>query len=573
MTYYTYILNQLQFDNPAETKWTIQYITTIDEKNFESQLLNVNIELPNSLYYLLCKSLLDTLNTTDQTNQADSSKTSKTTLLMANVNELNTKDITQKVTDMYTSYYTQIMNLNKDQESVFSRIGMIEHTLKNLQSLFQSFDRVVYGHREPTPMNPKSELPVSHYFLFSTKKIPFHAMEQMKLYHPESKELLHFVDNQPNTYETIQPKLDTLKRKLEGLLHLTEQFDEHANVFANDLDVNQSDNILSNTFKGVSLQTGLEEELNDVIPYNEYMNTYELNDFDSVYKNPFEAIEKDLTDTIKGQSPIEFNHSINKILNIQYEADKATQSNQTSGIDFDTMSHTEHSTAHRDHESESIFSKLKKMVFSESEAKDNQEENGENGDDDENYEDDSAGYLFAIYGLYDKKTTIVSDSMIVRSSLESLFTCPQLQKLFHVRVYKFKATSEHKRLSLFSDLVKNTVYDTFECMCEDIDTFNRTDTITESFLEEFVKKNYALDNNKLNKIKYTELYKSVIACMEESNITLGQESKNMIKYKLSGILSNLKLTKFRSSDGIYWYGIRRKQVHAMRCRSILNKIQ
>lgn len=542
MAYYTYILNQIQIDNPIEAKWGIQYITTIDAKNFESQFLNVNLESPNSLYYLLCKALLDTLNT-------ENTESSNTSILMTNVNALNTKDITQKVLDMYTSYYTRIMNFTKEQqESNKARIGMIKDTIETLQTLYSSFDDMVYSHRDTTPVEPMSKLPVSHYFVFSSKKLPFHTMEQMNLYHPETKELLHFVDNQPNTYETIQPKVDTIKQKMEGLIQLTEQFD----VFSNEHDVKESDNILSNTFNNVSIQKCIDEEVSDVIPYNEYMSPYLLNDYETVYKNPFEGIEEELMKSFKDRPTtadnklgFDINPDFNEIIINKHKANKADI------IDFEKTYSLKDTY---DYDSERNFLKLKKLR-----RKHDDNSLEESTDSSEHNE-----YLFAIYGQYDKKTTIVSDFMILQSSLESVFTCPQLQKLFNIRVYKFKPAAKHKTVSLFSDLVKNTVYDTFTCMCEDIDTFNNTDTITESFLEEFMKKNYILDNNKINKIKYTELYKSVVARLEENNITIDQESKNMIKYKLSGILSNLKLTKFRSSDGIYWYGIRSKQKHPFR---------
>lgn len=70
-------------------------------------------------------------------------------------------------------------------------------------------------------------------------------------------------------------------------------------------------------------------------------------------------------------------------------------------------------------------------------------------------------------------------------------------------------------------------------------------------IKEYITSNYNIDNDINNKIKFTNLFNSIVASLEISN-------PNSLKNQLSQYLKNLGLNKKRYNDGYYYYGITKK---------------
>lgn len=106
--------------------------------------------------------------------------------------------------------------------------------------------------------------------------------------------------------------------------------------------------------------------------------------------------------------------------------------------------------------------------------------------------------------------------------------------------------------------LNRTYFERFKLSIEVLDKLISKKMNTESEIEsksvkfvKFIEKNFIISDDKNEAVKASELQKMI----NKNNIFLGDISYN----KMSSILYNMKLKKKRMSDGIYYYGLKRKK--------------
>lgn len=113
---------------------------------------------------------------------------------------------------------------------------------------------------------------------------------------------------------------------------------------------------------------------------------------------------------------------------------------------------------------------------------------------------------------------------------------------------------------LVESLFKNKIFENREQFNNTVDTFNKInsnndDIVMENKVKKYINDVYNISNDKQYKIKATVLMNELIEHIDPSN----KIKINNIRNKLSKCMINAGLTKKRFTDGMYYYGLERKE--------------
>lgn len=570
MSYYTYTLDRI------EETWRINYLTEIKKESNPSRKNAYTMNLEHiftnrieDIFYFLCQSYLENLfeNTTK-----------KEPLYIVPIGDIFMEENKKRMIQQYKTKIMNIMNISEEQLSENIDTQLKSH-IGSLVEVYDNIDRYI---------NPYvNKYNISRHLLFTDRQLSLSFMKQLKLFDPSTYELHNFIESNPskntntdqthpqthpqtpnyvganselikffnqNNYETLEnnkdlekPNVnhtskpeDTLKHQIEQIkskLNLLKDFmtafkcathdtsiDDIPDIInINDNNENQQKVSLITDYNGYKETNHIftdhecfkkinNEFLTMFTTYNEVANNYDLNNYEENYKNTIEPImTRNNARTFQDMT-----HNLNNhIANIMEINSNNSDNLSSSNLHFFNRS------------------------LYESSIPNNQTKE-----------------LLVVYNNIMNTAVIVEVNRIKYNNLNTLLQTPLIHRLFNMNTYEFITTN--KSINVFKTLVNNTIYESFKCVCEEIDNLNNSDSITDQFIEEFIKNNYSIDTDRKHKVKYTTFYEELLSTIEKQNIKISSENKSEIKYKLSGILAGLGLKKFRASDGIYWYGISNK---------------
>lgn len=160
--------------------------------------------------------------------------------------------------------------------------------------------------------------------------------------------------------------------------------------------------------------------------------------------------------------------------------------------------------------------------------------------------------------IYDNYNDVVSE---LPCDVEYSFVNKKIvKKICNIEICNFIIPNKLSK-SILNGFCDDTIFESFNCFKNELNEFIKNPIPTDEFVKQYILKTYDLSQTRKNKIKFTNFYNDVIKGIEKLNSNISDENKAFIKYKLPSILKSLGLLKFRSSDGIYWYGIKFKKYY------------